>query len=77
VSAGAIFNAEEQLTPGKWYALGIENLEGRIEWGGARLARYDGEGCWSDEDGEVAEIWDAMLQAWIPPGAADQFAEQS
>jgi hypothetical protein len=68
---------ESQLTPGKWYALGLGNAEGLIEWGGARFARYEGDGCWSDEDGEIERIWDPLLQAWIEPGAADQFALQA
>jgi hypothetical protein len=73
----AIHKDEKDLTPGKWYALGISNEEGVIEWGGARLARYDGDGCWSDEDGEIERIWDPLLQTYIAPGAAEEFAEQS
>jgi hypothetical protein len=68
---------EHELTPGKWYALGIRDLDGAIDWGGARLLRYDGEGCWSDEDGEVERLWDPFCAAWVAPAAADEFVVQS
>ena len=73
-----IFTDESELTPGKWYALGIRGNDDDIDWGGAQLLLYQGESCWCDEAGaEVDRIWDSFLQTYVHPGAADQFAEQS
>lgn len=41
--AGRILTEEAQLTPGKWYAIGIAGLDGQIDWGGAPLLKYQGE----------------------------------
>ncbi len=74
--AGKIFTEEEQLTPGKWYAIGIKGIDDTIDWFGARLLRYDGESCWSDEEGEVEFVWDPVIQDHCVVGSADAFAEQ-
>lgn len=67
----------EQLKAGCWYALGIEDEESNINWSGAPLLCYDGEGQWSGEDGELVEsIWDAFLQMPVSPNAADAYAPQ-
>lgn len=68
---------EAQLEPGRWYAVGMGDEEGRIDWASAPLLRYEGAGCWSDEAGEVEEVFDPFLQAHIPPSAAEQLVEQN
>lgn len=42
---------EALLEPGRWYAVGFEDDEGEINWWSAELARYEGDGQWTDEDG--------------------------
>jgi hypothetical protein len=66
------------LVAGRWYALAIRDLDGELDWSGARLLRYDGDGCWSDEAGEEVErLWDPIVENWIAPEAVDAFAVQS
>ena len=72
-----ILTDEKDLTVGRWYAIGFKNVDGVIEWGGAMLYRYDGDGCWSDDDGEPVEATlDVLAQCKVPVSAADSFAEQ-
>ncbi len=75
--AGRILTSEAELTPGKWYAIGIAGLDGQIDWGGAQLLKYLGESCWADEEGEVEFVWDAVIQQDVEVGSADAFAEQT
>ena len=74
-----ILKSENDLTPGKWYAVGFEDCGfGGIDWGGSMLYRYDGDGCWSDDDGEPVELTlDPVLQFKVPVRDADAFAEQN
>lgn len=46
---------EALLEPGRWYAVGFEDDEGEINWWSAELARYEGDGEWTDEDGCAKE----------------------
>lgn len=68
----------QDLTAGKWYALGVENDDGAINWAGAMLARYDGDGCWSDENDEPVDgLFDPVLQCMVGMGSADGYVVQS
>lgn len=70
--------SETQLVAGKWYALAFRNFDGELDWNGARLLEYHGDGYWTDETGaEVERIWDPIVQTWIAPGAVDAFMVQS
>lgn len=73
----AISNANE-LTADKWYAVGFRNDDGEIEWGGAMLYKYLGNGYWVDEDGEeVKTTFDPCLQLYVSPNGADAYMVQS
>ncbi len=77
-SSARILHNEKDLTAGKWYAVGFKHcLCDNIDWSSAMLYRYDGEGCWSDELGEVELTLDPVLQFEVPVSDADAFAEQS
>jgi len=68
-----------KLTPGKWYACAFASMEDEaiIEWGNATIAKYEGDGYWSDESGEeVDSLWDPILQARVAMDAADAYAQQ-
>lgn len=66
------------LTPGNWYAVGIENLDGEINWGGMPIHKYEGDGQWSDDYREpVEEVWDAGIQMSVSINAADAYMVQS
>ncbi len=73
------FTNEKELTAGKWYAIGFRHLHtDAIDWNGAMIFKYEGEGCWSDDDGEEVELTlDPDLQCKVPVGDADAFGEQS
>ena len=77
-SARSILRNEKDLTAGKWYAVGFKYcLSDNIDWASAMLYRYDGEGCWSDDDGEdVTLTLDPVLGFRVPVRDADAFAEQ-
>jgi len=72
-----------KLEAGKWYACGFQTFDTDapgvvIDWGGAAIYRYDGEGCWSDESGEeVTSLFDPFLQARVAMHAADAYMVQS
>lgn len=69
---------EQSLTAGKWYAVGFKHAcTDAIDWSGAMLFKYEGEGCWSDDDGEeVTLTLDPVLGFKVPVRDADAFAEQ-
>lgn len=75
--SGAIVKDPAELVPGRWYAVGIAGIDDEIDWGGAQLLRYDGEDCWSDEEGPVELVWDPLIQQHIPVSDADAFALQA
>lgn len=67
---------ETLLEPGRWYAIGFENDDGEIEWWSADLARYEGDGQWTDEDGELVEgFYDRHMGVWC--SGADAYLPQS
>lgn len=74
-----IFTSEAELTAGKWYAIGFKQKEGEeINWSAAMIYKYEGNGIWSNEEGEeVEDTLDPALQLRVPCGAADAFAVQS
>jgi hypothetical protein len=74
----ATFAREEDLIPGRWYAVGFRQIESdQIDWAGAMLYKYEGDGIWTDEAGEeVTDTLDPHLQIRVPCGAADEFALQ-
>lgn len=64
------------LTPG-WYCIGFKDEFGNIDWGGAPIYRYLGDGCWEDESGEsVDSFWDTFLQVYVATNAADAYLRQ-
>lgn len=65
-----------QLIPGRWYAIGVENEFDEIEWGGAEIMLYLGEGQWMDEHGPRETVWDPLIQQKIRVSDADAFALQ-
>ena len=77
-SSPRILLSEKDLTAGKWYAVGFKYcLSDNIDWASAMLYKYEGDGCWSDDDGEeVTLTLDPVLQFKVPVGDADAFAEQ-
>lgn len=69
---------KNKLIAGKWYAIGIANLDGDINWGGAPLFRYEGEGCWASEEGEPVEtVWDVAFQTEVGINSADAYQLQA
>jgi hypothetical protein len=79
-------NATTQHTPtpeliaGKWYCIGFELFSNqdvpRMDWG--QILRYDGDGCWSDDDGNAVEsLWDPELQMPVSMNAADAYQVQA
>lgn len=70
---GDVIKLPQELEAGRWYAVGIANIEDVIEWGGAMLLKYEGDDCWSDESGEVEFIYDPLIQQRIPVSDADAF----
>lgn len=73
-----IYQREQDLIPGRWYAIGFRGLESdAVDWSGAVLYKYEGDGVWINEAGEeVADTLDPVLQLRVPCGAADAFALQ-
>jgi hypothetical protein len=68
----------KDLQPGKWYAIGLEDENGNIDWDGAPLYKYEGEGIWTADDGEPAGmIWDAYLDMPISIRYADAYMLQA
>lgn len=72
--------AGRPLVAGKWYCIGFELFSmadtPRIDYG--QIIRYDGDGCWSDDNGEPVEsLWDPELQMPVAMNAADAYACQS
>lgn len=64
------------LEPGQWYAIGFtEAFADRIDWDNSQLCRYDGENCWSDEDGPVDSFFDPVTQSRTRQ--ADAYMRQS
>ena len=72
-----ITNASD-LVSGKWYAIGLEDETGCIDWAGAPIHFYAGDGKWRDDAGEdVREVWDTFLQLPVGINGADAFCAQS
>lgn len=66
------------LVPGVWYCCVIADDDGGLDFGGAILARFDGEGCWTDWDGEPRDrLWDPSLQMEVSMEAADGYLAQA
>lgn len=67
-----------ELVPGRWYAIGVANVEDKIEWAGAPLLKYEGAAGWFDEKGEQVEfVWDPLIEDDIAVSSADAFMAQS
>lgn len=66
--------ATPQFLEGKWYAVGWQMDDGSTSWD--QIVRYDGEGCWSDENGEIESLYDPILQTRVAMDAADVYAQQ-
>ena len=65
-----------QLIEGKWYAIGIQDIDG-IDWGAAPIHRYEGDGYWSNDDSEPVEyVWDTFLQLEANINSADAYMPQ-
>lgn len=65
------------LIAGAWYAIGIKNLDDAIEWGCMPIHKYEGEGYWTNDDGEQVETtWDATLQMSVGINSADGYLQQ-
>lgn len=65
---------------GHWYCIGFELFSmvdtPRMDWG--QIIRYDGEGCWSDDNGEPVEsLYDPELRMQVAMDAADAYADQN
>lgn len=70
--------ASANLVAGKWYAIGFTGETREIDWGSAMIYRYDGDGCWSDDEGEVVHaFWDPFLQMLVSTDAACAYEPQS
>lgn len=68
---------QAEFIPGKWYAMCFAEVDEKIFPGGALLGKYEGDGCWSGDDGEEIEsIWDPVLQCRVSPNGADCYVEQ-
>ncbi len=72
--------ATAAFIPGKWYCIGFELYsmvdEPRMDWG--QIIRYDGDGQWSDDNGEPVEsLYDPELRMYVSMDAADAYACQS
>jgi predicted lipoprotein with Yx(FWY)xxD motif len=65
-----------RLKPG-WYALGIEDEEGDINWDTAPLYNFIGDHTWVDEAGNIIDgFWDNLLQVKVSMFAADAYLPQ-
>ncbi len=68
----------KDLTPGKWYLVGLENEDGQIDWQHAPLYKFHGAGEWTDDSGEYAEeIYDPTLEMHVSLSSADDYLEQA
>jgi hypothetical protein len=69
----------KELQPGKWYALGFGNESATdIDWNNAMIYRYDGDGCWSNDDGEPVEsTLDPFLQMRVGMDSAEAYGLQA
>lgn len=76
MNPGDIVKDPAQLEPGRWYAIGVENEEDQVDWYGAELMLYLGDGEWMDEHGPRETVWDPLIQQSIPVSDADAFALQ-
>ena len=63
-----------EFVEGKWYAVGWKMDDGQIRWD--QIIKYEGDDCWSDEDGEVESLYDPILQTRVAVDAADAYARQ-
>lgn len=68
---------QSDLQPG-WYAIGFVGDEGSsIDWNGAPIYQYLGEGAWMDDDGEPVEgFFDPVLQMTVTTDSADAYLRQ-
>ena len=65
-----------EFIEGKWYAVGWKQDDGRMDY--QQIIRYEGDGCWSDDDGEeVTSLFDPILQLRIGVDGADDYALQA
>lgn len=65
----------KQMQAGKWYAVGWKREGGEMQWD--QLIRYEGDGCFSNDDGEEIEsLFDPVLQTRVAVDAADAYAQQ-
>ena len=73
-----IITNTNQLTANKWYAIGLEDETGCIDWSKAPIYFYAGNGEWRDDAQEdVREVWDTFLQLPVGINGADAFCAQS
>ena len=71
-----VIASTNNLVPG-WYAIGLRDLAGQFDWGGAPIHEYVGNGCWMSEHGEeVTSILDAELQMYVGINDADGYVKQ-
>lgn len=74
-----IITNPDLLVAGQWYALGFgKESASDIDWGGAMIYRYDGEGCWSNDKGEPVEsTLDPFLQLQVGMDSAEAYGLQA
>ena len=63
-----------QFIEGKWYAVGWKMDDGSTQWD--QIIKYEGDGCFSDDGGEVESLYDPVLQMRVAVNAADAYAVQ-
>lgn len=70
--------SQANLRPG-WYAIGFAGIEdGGINWNGAPVFKYLGDGAWEDEDGRPIEgFFDPELQMTVTTDSADAYMPQN
>lgn len=72
-----IITDSKELVEGKWYAIGLKDLHGEIDWGGAPIYRYEGNDEWTNDSGsDVEYTLDVWTQVSIHISDADAFMPQ-
>ena len=71
---GGHMETKAKFVEGKWYAVGWKMDDGSTRWD--QIIKYEGDGCFSDEDGEVESLYDPILQMRVAVDAADAYAQQ-
>lgn len=71
-----IVTETKDMKVGEWYCVGWKLDDGSMQWD--QFVRYEGEGCFSGDDGEEIEsLFDPITQARVAPDAADAYALQA